>query len=610
MRPDCFAWRVGPSWDMAGKRKAPGKPDGDEAALAAEAARQFRAGNLAEAEALMERAVALYPKDARAWFGLGEMQQARGRLEPAASSYGKAVDLDPRLAPVHDNLAMALHALGKPEDALASVERALAIEPGFALALNLRGIVLQTLGRSGEAEASLRRAIALDPRLVVAFNNLGTALMAQGRASEAKDAYRQALALRPGYLAARSNLLMCLQYDPEISPEDLFREHVEYGKLAAPRAKPAAHKNSRDPERVLRIGYVSPDLRRHPVGYFLAPVLAHHDAVHFETVCYYGHAQEDEVTATLKRHAKRWCPTLGLGDRDLAELIRRDGIDILVDLAGHTALNRLPVFALKPAPVQASWAGYTGTTGMTEIDYLITDRWENPPGSEAYATEKLARLPEGYVCYAPPDDAPEVGPLPAQASGVVTFGCFNNLAKINGQVIALWAELLQALPGSRLLLKNKELREEPARRRVAVAFAASGVEDSRVMLEGPAPHRQFLERYNGVDIALDPFPYSGGFTTLEALWMGVPVVTRGGTSFAARHSLSHLTVAGLSELVAPDQPGYIAAALGLARDRDRLAHLRAGMRARLLASPVTQAERFTRNLESAFRAMWRAWCGQ
>ena len=595
---------------MAGKREEPGKPGGDAAAIFAEAMRQFQAGNKEEAERQMSRAAKLDPKNPRAWFSLGEMQQARGRLEQAAASYKKAVDLDPKLAPAHNNLAMVLHALGKPEEALASVERALAVEPGFALAQNMRGIVLQTLGRSGEAEASLRRAIGLDPKLALAHNNLGTALMAQGRASEAKDVYRQALALQPGYLMARSNLLMCLQYDPEISPGELFREHGEYGKRVAALPKPPEYKNSREASRRLRIGYVSSDLRRHPVGYFLAPVLAHHDGENFEAVCYYGHAQEDEVTASLKRGAKLWRSTLGLGDRDLAALIRQDGIDILVDLAGHTALNRLPVFALKPAPVQASWAGYTGTTGMAAIDYLITDPWENPEGSEAYAVEKLARLPDDYVCYAPPDYAPDVGPLPVLATGDVTFGCFNNLAKINGKAIALWTELLRALPGSRLLLKNKELREEPARERIAAAFAAAGVADGRVILEGPSPHRQFLERYNGVDIALDPFPYSGGLTTLEALWMGVPVVTLGGATFAARHSLSHLNVAGLGELVARDKADYIAIALGLARDRERLAKLRAGMRARMLASPVTQAERFTRNLESAFRAMWRTWCGQ
>jgi predicted O-linked N-acetylglucosamine transferase (SPINDLY family) len=594
---------------MAGERKARGKPGGG-GGLFADATRQFQAGNREEAERLMSRAAKLDPENPRAHFSLGEMRQARGQLEPAAASYRHALKLDPKLAPAHNNLAMVLHALGKPEEALASAGRALALDPGFALALNMRGIALQTLGRSGEAEASLRRALALDPKLAVAHNNLGTALMGQGRAAEAKEAYRQALALRPGYLAARSNLLMCLQYDPGISPEELFREHGEYGKLVASAPKPTEYKNSREASRRLRIGYVSPDLRRHPVGYFLAPVLSHHDRDRFEAVCYYGHAQEDEVTASLKRDAKLWRSTLGLGNAELAGLIRKDGIDILVDLSGHTASNRLPVFAMKPAPVQASWAGYTGTTGLAEIDYLITDPRENPPGSEAYATEKLARLPEGYVCYAPPDDAPEVGPLPAQASGVVTFGCFNNLAKINGRAIALWAELLRALPGSRLLLKNKELREEAARKRVADDFAASGVDSERLILEGPAPHRQFLERYNAVDIALDPFPYSGGLTTLEALWMGVPVVTLGGASFAARHSLSHLNAAGLGELIAPDKNIYIAIALGLGRDTGRLAKLRAGMRARLLASPVTQAERFTRDLETAFRTMWRSWCGQ
>ena len=547
-------------------------------------------------------------KAAEAHFHRGEALHARGRLAEAAASYRQCLALAPNFAPAHNNLAMALHALGRPEEALAGAGRALAIDPSFALAHSMRGIALQTLGRTEEAVASFRQALALQPSLAAARNNLGTALMAQGLAAEAAAEYRRALDLQTGYLLARSNLLMALQYDPEISPDALFEEHKIYGKMAGSAA--ARHENARDPGRRLRLGYVSPDLRRHPVGYFLAPVLAHHDRANFDVACYYGFGQEDDVTQALKRDAGTWRSTLGLGDKALAARIREDGIDILVDLAGHTANNRLPVFALRPAPVQTSWAGYVGTTGLETMDYLVTDRWESPPGGESYAVEKLARLPDGYVCYAPPDYAPAVGPLPAGETGAITFGCFNNLAKINARVIALWAEVLRALPEARLVLKNKELREGSARRRLHEAFAAKGVNGKRVVLEGPSPHRELLARYNGIDIALDPFPYSGGLTTLEALWMGVPVVTRGGATFAARHSLSHLNAAGLGTLVAADEGGYVAGALALARDRERLGALRRGMRARLKDSPVTQAERFTRNLETAFRAMWKDWCGR
>jgi predicted O-linked N-acetylglucosamine transferase (SPINDLY family) len=290
-------------------------------------------------------------------------------------------------------------------------------------------------------------------------------------------------------------------------------------------------------------------------------------------------------------------------------MIRQDGIDILVDLAGHTAGNRLPVFARKPAPVQASWAGYVGTTGLAAIDYLITDRWQSPAGSERYMAESLARLPDGYVCWSVPGHAPEVGPLPATSAGAVTFGCFNTLAKINPPVIALWARLFRQLPGSRLVLKTRELADTSVREHILELFDAEGVTAARITLEDRSPHPELLARYNGIDIALDAFPYSGGVTTIEALWMGVPVVTMPGERFASRHSLSHLSNIGLEELVADGPDDYLRIAAALARDLPRLQALRRGLRNRMRASPLLQSQRFTRGLEETFRAMWRSWCG-
>jgi len=437
---------------------------------------------------------------------------------------------------------------------------------------------------------------------------LANTLKSQGRLHEAYASFKRAQELDPQNASTHSNLLFSFQYDEAMTPGTLLLEHRAYGERVA--RAPPPHCNVRDPVKRLKIGYVSADLRQHPVGHFLAPVLARHDRTAFAAHCYYGHTQEDGLTAVLKRHAESWRATAGMSDDDLFELIRADGIDILVDLAGHTAKNRLPVFARKPAPVQATWAGYVGTTGLAAIDYLITDRWQSPAGSERYAVEHLVRLPDGYVCYAPPDYAPAVGPLPAKERGAVSFGSFNNMTKVNPGVIALWGELLRRLPASRIVLKTRELGDLATRQRIHSLFAVEEIAADRIVLSGHSPHPELLKAYNGIDIALDPFPYSGGLTTIEALWMGVPVVTLGGDRFASRHSLSHLNVVGLGELVADGPESYLRIAGDLSRDLSRLAAIRAGLRDRLRASPLLKSVQFTRALEAAFREMWIAWCGR
>ena len=561
-----------------------------------------------EAERLIRKSLVLDPADATAYYHLGEVFHARGRIEEAAQNYRQALALDPDYVKAYNNLGNALSALGRPDEAAMSFERAIALAPNYAVAHTNLGNALLALGQLEKAEKHHRRAIVLQPDSAIAYNNLGAYLNAAGRIEDAIAAFRCAIAISPGYFMAHSNHLGSLNYLPGVTPDTLFAEHRAFDHLVADSPQ-FRHSNTRDPDRRLKIGYVSPDFRRHPVGYFLAPVLANHDRRNFLAYCYYGHFLEDSLTGDLRRHAHVWRSTVGVDDEHLASMIHADGIDILVDLAGHTQGNRLPVFARKPAPIQATWAGYACTTGLSTIDYCISDNWQTPPGSDKFFVERLARLPDAWACVAPLDDAPEITPPSAVGPEAVTFGCFNNLIKINAEVIALWARLLGGLPRSKLLVKTHSLKSDSRKQDIRAQFAAHGIAHERIILEGPAPHRELLQRYGDVDIALDPFPYSGGLTTIEALWMGVPVVTLAGVTLASRLSLSFLNVAGLKELVAEDADAYLRIARDLARDLPRLASLRAGMRARLLASPLFQAERFTKNLESAYREMWRTWCG-
>jgi predicted O-linked N-acetylglucosamine transferase (SPINDLY family) len=357
------------------------------------------------------------------------------------------------------------------------------------------------------------------------------------------------------------------------------------------------------------LGFVSPDLGRHPVGYFLVRVLENLGPEGHETIAYSDRIVKDDLTHRLQAAATRWRDVFGIGDQHLAEQIRADRIDVLFDLAGHTAHNRLLVFARKPAPIQVTWAGYVGTTGLKAMDYLLADRYQVPPGAERHYQERVLRMPDGYVCYDPPPYASPVAPLPALDRGHVTFGCFNNPAKITPQAIAVWARILRRLPGARLLLKFKGWDDIGVARRFAEMFAAQAIAPARLEFRGYAPHAELLAEYNGIDLALDPFPYSGGLTTCEALWMGVPVVTCPLETFASRHSLSHLSAVGLTETVASDLDEYADLAVSLAGDLPRLAGLRSRLRERMAASPLCDGKRFAADLSSLLQGVWREGMG-
>ncbi len=569
-------------------------------------------GRLDEAIATIRRALELRPDYAEAHSNLANLLREKGRLDEAIAACRRAIALRPDFFEAHSHLGNALKDKGMLPEAIAAYRRAIELKPDYAAAYSNLGVTLKDVARFDEAIAALERAIALNPDHAEVHNNLSSTRLAQGDQEGAIRASHRALELRPGYSEAHSNLLMCAQYQSGVTLAGLARAHAEWDdRHAAPyRGTWRLWDLDRDPDRPLRLGFVSPDLHHHPVGFFLARVLENLEPSSAAVTCYHNRAVRDAMSDRLAARASNWHDVIGLSDDELAAQVRSDRIDILFDLAGHTADHRLLVFARRPAPIQISWMGYVGTTGLKAMDYLLADRFHVPPSAEVHYSEKILRMPAGYVCYDPPPTAPAVGPLPALERGFVTFGSFNNAAKLTPEVLALWAEIVRRVPGSRLLLVSPGLGCATARDRIGSVFGAAGGDRDRLELRGGLTWPELLAAYNTVDLALDPFPYSGGVTTCEALWMGVPVVTCPGETFASRHSLSHLSNVGLTETVAGDSVEYADLAARLAADLPHLASLRAGLRDRVAGSPLCDGPRFARDFLSLLRDVWRQWCRQ
>ena len=567
------------------------------------------AGRPADAVQCYERALRAGADDPEVLCNLGNALQAGGETDRALDAFEAAVALDPGFAEGHYNLGLARHEQGRFDDAVRSYHRALDIKPDDPAARVNLGKALQDQGQLNDAIAVFEGAIEADPGDAAAWNNLGNALENLGRLDEALAAYERAFTVKPDLAEANSNYLICAQLRIGITPAELKTLHAEWDAKhgRAPQWSTDTRNRSRDPEKRLRIGLVSPDLGRHPIGYFVQGLLENHASENMELICY-ADGKPDDLSERLRAASDGWVDTRGVDDEALAGLLDADGIDILVDLAGHFTKNRLKLFARRAAPVQATWGGYIGTTGVAAIDYLIADPHSVPEGTEGDYTEEVIRLPDDYVCYTAPDYAPEVGPLPAATNGFVTFGCFNKPRKINAEVLAAWAEILNAVPESRLLLKFKHMDSPDVREPFSASLSAHGVDLGRVDFEGHSPHKELLDRYKGVDIALDTFPYSGGLTTCEALWMGVPVVTFPAETFASRHSLAHLSAVGLTEYVASDLSGYVRLAAEFAGDHSRLAYERAGLRERVARSPLCDGPRFARHFATAMRTAWHRFC--
>lgn len=565
--------------------------------------RQFQRPDLAVS--VLTNGLQRAPHDAaRFCNSLGVFKLRARDVDAALGLFTRAVEADPKLADAHANLGVIHYERNALGPALEHYQRAVELAPQSVALLQNYTLVLSRSGRGDEAAKVGRRAVKLEPHNPTAWHHLGIAHQHSGRTQDALAALRRSASL-PGHSATfHSDLLLISLYDPRASMAQLVEAHRDWARCHAP--PPRFRFAPRPADRRWRIGYVSADFRAHPVGQFLAPVVAAHDRASFEVFAYSSTPNEDALTRHFEHHVEHFRRVATLDDVQLADLVHRDGIDILVDLAGHTANNRLITFAQKPAPIQVSWLGYPFTTGLDAIDYFISDRFETPEGFEAWFTEKLVRMPNGYLCVRPPEEAPPVGPLPASSESVFTFGCFNNLSKVTAEVVETWSEILKATQPSRLLLQTRELDDPQAQAELRARFARQGVKGEQLVLAGGTTRNQLLARYGLVDLALDPFPYCGGLTTCEAMWMGVPVVTWPGERFCGRHSLSHASQVGLTMFTADSRAAYRDIACAWRRDLDSLSALRASLRPRMQESPLVDGTRFTRDLEREFVEMARA----
>jgi protein O-GlcNAc transferase len=546
---------------------------------------------------------------AMALYRQGQALQDAQRLDKAAEHYRRALVLDPGFAEAHNNLGLIHQDMGRGGEAAQCFGSAIAANPALPQPYVNLGNLLQSQHELDGALANYDAALARDPGNWMAHNNRANLLLERGEHAAARAAFARAMALDPANPLAASNKLNWDAEALESAPEQLFQEYLAWGRnFAEPLARTGlAHTNSPDAERVLRLGYVSPDFRQHAMRHFIEPLLEHHDASAFELHCYSNVARPDAATARFKSMCAHWHEVAADSDAKLAQRISDDGIDLLVDLAGQTADNRLLVFARKPAPVQFTFQGHPNTTGVRAIDYRITDAETDPPGmTERYYVEQLLRLPDSLWCYQPAESASEIGPLPALANGYITFGSFNRMTKVTGAVIDTWARLLHRVPSSRLLMIAVASGE--TQRSVRAAFAAHGIDAARLILFPSVSLQDCMLLRNRVDIALDPYPINGGTTTCDSLWMGVPTVSLAGRVSAARAGASLLPQVGLAEMVAGDVDAYIETAATLAADLPRLRNIRAALREKMRASPLTDGARFVRNLESLYRQAWISWC--
>jgi predicted O-linked N-acetylglucosamine transferase (SPINDLY family) len=563
-----------------------------------------------EALAAFSRAIELRPEFAEAQNNLGNALRHSGRFGEAQAAYRRAVQLRPAYAEAYHNLGLVQNLEKRFNEAVASFDSALALEPDQPETHDKRADALWESGRCDEAIAAFRRVLALDPGRAEAHSKLGNALANRGSIEAALVHFRTAIELNPARPGAGSNLLYALHFSPDHDARSILAEHRRWdARFAAPLAGLILpHDNVARPDRRLRIGYVSADFRSHVVGHNLRPLFREHDHGRFEIFCYADVSRSDALTRRFQNQADVWRDILGRTDDEVARLVREDRIDILVDLALHMERNRLLVFARKPAPVQVTFAGYPGTTGLTAIGYRLTDPVLDPPGMrDADYAEESVRLPDSFWCYDPLTDEPAANALPALAHGFVTFGCLNHAAKVNAGVLALWARVIRAVEGSRLVLLSPE---GVHRRETLQRLEQEGVASGRVTFFAHQPHAEYLKLYHGIDLALDTFPYNGHTTSLDALWMGVPVVTTIGRTAVGRAGLSQLTNLGMQELAAESSEAFVQIAVELAGDLPRLSALRANLRHRMRRSPLTDAPRFARGVEAAYCAMWNRWCAR
>jgi len=538
----------------------------------------YRTGNFGDAEFIFREILKTQPDNVFVLNSLGNILRANGQVEESKRYYLKVTELDPDFAGAYYNLGQA-----------------------FA-----------DSGQLDEAINCYQKAVELNPKLYGAYYNLGVSFQVKGKLQDAELSYRHAIQINPSFSLPYQNLLFVMNYNSNYDNQTIFSEHLRFAdRFEKPLLSSiATHNNDRTLMRRLKIGYVSPDFKRHSVAYFIEPVLSAHKREQFEIFCYSLVPAEDEVTKRLQGYADHWRNISGMSDEQATELIRNDTIDILVDLAGYTTNNRILLFAHKPAPVQISWIGYPATTGLSTMDYKIVDNYTDPTGmTEEFYTEKLLRMPESFLSYLPDNDSPDIKELHALTSDHIAFGSFNIFAKVSPEAVTVWSKILETIPNSRLIMKAFNFTDRETCKYVFDTFSDKGIHSGRIeLLSWEASHRVHLDTYNHIDIGLDPFPYNGTTTTCEALWMGVPVIALAGNSHASRVGISLLSNIGLAELVAGTPDEYVSIAVNLANDMDRLQSLRKNLRDRMLHSTLTNSKHFTWNLEKYYRTIWENWC--
>lgn len=609
-----------------------------------------RKGDQSRAVSLISKAIECSPQNGLYYFNLGNAHLASGAIELGIASLQRATQMSPERTDAWLNLGLALIEAKRFPEAVTALEQVLALAPeydvdlAFASALvgagtmqNESGMVdraitlleskpkegyeryaagvilaraLEHRNRLSEAIKQYQALLETDPEHFGIRNNLARCLVQLGRVDEARNHYRSCVKAAPDKFHAFSALLAGLNYEPDITPE---AHEAEVRDWETQRALPhypqnPEFPNDRDLDRPLKIGYLSPDLRQHVVGHNFLPVLEHRNRERFSVACYHIGEQADDLSHRIAALSDDWRHIHGASDDEVAAAIRQDGIDILVDLSGHTSKTQPLIFARKPAPVQVSWLGYFDTTGLATMDWFITDPYSSPPDQQQYFSERLYRMPHTRLYYHPYPDMPAVGELPAKRNGYVTFGCLNNLAKINTQVLDLWAQILTALPASRLLIQTLALCDKLNRDRFRALCVERGIDPARLELRPATRLEKFAQTYQEIDIALDPFPFCGGFTSFDALWMGVPVVTLEQQRLVGRQTLSMLMNLELPELIARTRADYLAIALDLSRDWMKLQILRSELRSRFIQSPLIDDRHFIQGLEQAYRFFWKSWC--
>jgi protein O-GlcNAc transferase len=568
-----------------------------------QAGRQMNAHDDAGASSLVDQALGIDPKNIRG-LSFGAVLAARaGQKDRALKLIARALKLGPDAPIVIYNAAAVFFRCGQPHRARVFWERLVQLLPRSAETFWNLASYHSAQNDASAAEMYYRKVLELDPNLPGLHMNLGNMLKNSGRIGEAISLYREGACRYPQEISQSSNVLYALHFDPAYGPAQIHAEHSAWGRtLESVIPGRTGHGNERSPNRRLRIGYVSPYFRAHVVGLNLLPLLRQHDHSQFEIHCYSDTRPTDPTTGELRQHADMWHDTAGLSDAELADLVSQNQIDILVDLVMHMEGVRLGMFARKPAPVQVAWMAYPGSTGLTRMDYRLTDAVLDPPGAtDDFYTEQSVRL-DTFWCFDPPANSPPVGPLPADKNGYFTFGCLNSFAKVNAGVLELWREVLAAVPDSRLIIMP------PKGKSKAWALEKLQIDATRLVCLPRESRIKYLGYYNRVDLALDAFPYTGHSTTLDGLWMGVPPVSLAGPTVASRGSLSILSHLGLAELVLKNKSDYVALAIALSQDLPRLRELRAGLRGRLERSVLMDADRFTRQAETAYRDMWHKWC--